>query len=188
MSYWCFHDRAKRFTFTDGVLIELCADCSVFDEPRRLALRVSNVEMPKARQETHWNLLLEKAGLSMTCGDKPWLVYVGEILSDKAVYKAPHVGGFEEVNGVADIMDVLSNMKRTTPIAYSYLDDYEHDLNARYFTHTLTMPRPLRSFCPTCTDLIVDSKQKQVRVTKGVYRPIEHDCGITTYDLQGKQI
>lgn len=56
------------------------------------------------------------------------------------------------------------------------------------FKHSRTMPAPLKHFCPTCVDAVVDGNTR-ARVTRGVYLPIEHDCGVVrVYDLAGKLV
>jgi hypothetical protein len=59
---WCFHDRLKQHTFSDGVTIKCCVDCKSFDSQRIQALRVNNVEMPHSDEEFHWQFVLEQAG------------------------------------------------------------------------------------------------------------------------------
>lgn len=55
------------------------------------------------------------------------------------------------------------------------------------FQHTHSMPRRSKVFCATCTDAVVDDSKKEVRVTKGVYLPIEHECSkLRVYDLTGR--
>src|SRR5437016_3478458 len=62
---WCFHDRLKQFTFSNGEEIKCCVDCTTFDNKRIEVLRVGTVEITKTPQEeTHWRFLLEEAGLS----------------------------------------------------------------------------------------------------------------------------
>src|SRR5579872_5278246 len=61
---FCFHDRLKQHTFIDGVQIKCCVDCTIFDNRRAEVLRVSNIEVPQAKEQTHWQFLLEEAGLS----------------------------------------------------------------------------------------------------------------------------
>ena len=53
------------------------------------------------------------------------------------------------------------------------------------FAHSHNMPRTFRSFCPNCIEVVVDGSQKKVRVTKGVYLPVDHDCNsVRVYDLK----
>jgi hypothetical protein len=43
-----------------------------------------------------------------------------------------------------------------------------------------------KNFCTCCAEAVVDGAGKTVRVTKGVYLPIEHQCNsVRVYDLRG---
>ena len=54
--------------------------------------------------------------------------------------------------------------------------------------HVRAMPRPLKTFCACCREAVIDGG-KEVRVTKGVYLPVKHDCPRTrVYDLHGHLI
>ncbi len=51
---------------------------------------------------------------------------------------------------------------------------------------TQLMPRKHNSFCAVCVEMVIDKQQHSVRVTKGVYLPIEHQCNsVRVYDLRG---
>lgn len=55
------------------------------------------------------------------------------------------------------------------------------------FPHSAPMHRVYNSFCTSCADAVVDSNTKTVRITRGVYLPIEHKCNsVRVYDLAGK--
>lgn len=50
---------------------------------------------------------------------------------------------------------------------------------------TQVMPRKHHSFCAVCVEMVIDEAEKRVRVTKGVYLPIEHTCNsVRVYDLR----
>lgn len=54
------------------------------------------------------------------------------------------------------------------------------------FPHTSTMPRTHKTYCAVCVEMVIDESERRVRVTKGVYLPIEHKCGcVRVYDLRG---
>lgn len=54
------------------------------------------------------------------------------------------------------------------------------------FPHTQPMPRLFRSFCVHCVEMVIDEAAAQVRATRGVYLPVEHDCArVRVYDLRG---
>lgn len=56
----------------------------------------------------------------------------------------------------------------------------------RGVSHSLPMPRPMLNYCTCCKEAVIDGG-KEVRVTKGCYLPIEHECPRTrVYDLRGK--
>lgn len=66
-------------------------------------------------------------------------------------------------------------------------DDVDWATKQKSFPHSLAMPRVANNFCTRCSEAIVDGGKKEVRVTRGVYLPIEHDCPkVRVYDLQGK--
>lgn len=68
-------------------------------------------------------------------------------------------------------------------------DDVDWATKQRGFAHSLSMPRTMNNFCPKCTDAVVDDGKHEVRITRGVYRPINHDCPrVFVHDLQGKLI
>lgn len=160
----CFHDRVKEFTFNDGQTIKMCPDCTYFDNARSELLR-TEVHIPRAKGETNWKLLLDKTGLPMSVGIHQWLSYVGDISS---------------------VMRSLTKLQTKTPIVYSPLDDHDWAQQQKAFPHSLSMPKALKHFCPDCVDTVV-SKHKSVRVTRGVYLPIEHECNrVRVYDLAGK--
>jgi hypothetical protein len=54
------------------------------------------------------------------------------------------------------------------------------------FPHSKTMPHLFKSFCASCTEVIVDGVKREVRVTKGIYTTKDHDCCVRVLDLQGK--
>lgn len=42
---------------------------------------------------------------------------------------------------------------------------------------TVDMPRNLMNFCCNCIDVVVGKDGKEIRRTRGMYRPVNHDCG-----------
>lgn len=49
------------------------------------------------------------------------------------------------------------------------------------------MHRKHNNFCAVCVQVVIDKDKRQVRTTKGVYLPIEHQCNsVRVYDLRGK--
>lgn len=65
-------------------------------------------------------------------------------------------------------------------------DDVDWALKQKGVSHALPMPRPLSNYCVCCREAVIDGT-KEVRVTKGCYLPVEHDCPRTrVYDLHGK--
>lgn len=51
---------------------------------------------------------------------------------------------------------------------------------------TQQMPRRFNSFCADCVEVVIDRESKKVRVTKGVYLSIEHECKrVRFYNLHG---
>lgn len=74
-------------------------------------------------------------------------------------------------------------------VQYDPLEYEQFDKKQKSFTHSLSMPRNNKCFCTQCAERVVDKKGNEVRVTRGVYLPIEHDCPrVRVYDLQGKLI
>lgn len=68
-------------------------------------------------------------------------------------------------------------------------DDVDWAARQRNFPHSLSMPRVANNFCVYCTEAVVNGAKNEVRVTRGVYLPIKHDCPrVRVYDLQGKLI
>lgn len=66
-------------------------------------------------------------------------------------------------------------------------DDVDWATKQRAFPHSLSMPRVANNHCAVCTDAVVDASRNEVRVTRGVYLSIEHECPrVRVYDLQGK--
>lgn len=144
----------------------MCPDCTAFDNHRAEVLRRGFVELPQSEQVIHWSVLLDEAGLSMSVGDKQWLHYAG---------------------GALELFNILTQLKTKTPIPYTPMDDHDHIERAKPFPHTLTMPRAFRVFCPNCIEVVLSNKKPFViRMTKGVYLPIEHECNsVRVYSLQG---
>lgn len=67
------------------------------------------------------------------------------------------------------------------------VEDVDWTQRQKAFPHSLGMHRPHNSFCVLCADMVIDASKKQVRVTRGVYLPIEHRCPtVRVYDLAGK--
>lgn len=65
-------------------------------------------------------------------------------------------------------------------------EDVDWAQRQRAFQHSQSMPRPFKTFCTNCVEMVIDTGNKKVRATKGVYLPIEHDCArVRVYDLQG---
>lgn len=64
-------------------------------------------------------------------------------------------------------------------------DDVDWADRQRGFAHTKSMPRAFNSFCVNCAEMVIGS-DKVVRITRGVYLPIEHQCNsVRVYDLAG---
>jgi hypothetical protein len=61
-------------------------------------------------------------------------------------------------------------------VIIDYLADEEWATGQKAFAHSQAMPRLLKNFCPTCVEMVLVG-DKPVRVTRGVYLPIEHQCG-----------
>lgn len=71
---------------------------------------------------------------------------------------------------------------------YSVGTPQDHDwaTKQRAFPHSQSMPRAYKSFCANCFEVVVNGAT-ELRVTRGVYLPIEHDCNsVRVYDLHGK--
>jgi hypothetical protein len=152
----CFHDRLKQFKRSNGEEIKCCPDCTTFDNKRIETLRVSNIEMPKTEEETHFSFLLEEAGLSDQLAGNH-LVDNGGSLQDLAKIPTTDVCLPDDLNGplqfcyVSPLLKKLYNQRKIDAMKrYTMLDDIEHDERARPFFHVLTMPRALNNFCPRC--------------------------------------
>jgi hypothetical protein len=64
-------------------------------------------------------------------------------------------------------------------------DDVDWADRQRAFAHTQSMPRAFNSFCVNCAEMVIGA-DKVVRITRGVYLPIEHQCNsVRVYDLAG---
>lgn len=157
----CFHDRLKTFTFSNGVEIKMCPDCTTFDEKRKKVLNVSKVATIDMQAKQHWGLILNDAGLSNTCGLHEWLMFESDIINIQ-----PH--------------------RQSTRKKHSIIDDHDWASRQQPFPHTLYMPRAYKNFCTDCEESVVNG-DKTVRHTRGVYLPIEHQCNrVRVYDLAGK--
>lgn len=65
------------------------------------------------------------------------------------------------------------------------LSDNEWDDKQRPFPHSLPMPRLLKTYCACCREAVIDGT-REVRVTKGCYLPVDHECPRTrVYDIRG---
>lgn len=65
-------------------------------------------------------------------------------------------------------------------------EDVDWATKQKSFGHSQSMPRPFNTFCAVCVEMVIDKSERSVRVTKGVYLPIEHKCGsVRVYDLRG---
>lgn len=184
---WCFHDRLREFTFSDGSLIQMCPDCTQFDTKRKEALRVGRVEMPKAKEELHWALLTEKAGVDVVNDGLDWFTtFAG---NTSGALKMAAESGLLFVTDVCGMLKNTLYIQRKPKSKPTTLDDYEHDQRQAYFPHTQAMPRRFTAYCPQCTDVVVDGKHNKVRTTKGAYLPIEHECAsVRIYDLRSNLI
>jgi hypothetical protein len=160
---WCFHDRIREFTFSDGQVIKMCPDCTQFDAHRREVL----VDTGKAlfateEQMQHWETLLSKFdGLSVCSGSsQAWLEYHG----------------------------CSSELSKFEPAPRQFKDllyDIEWAQSQSPFPHTKSMPRLLFHFCPHCKDVTIDGVGKQVSARNGVYLPVEHECAsVRVYNLK----
>lgn len=66
------------------------------------------------------------------------------------------------------------------------VEDVDWATRQKAFSHTQSMVRLSKSFCVHCVDVVIDESRREVRVTNGVYQPIEHSCNkIRVYNLQG---
>ncbi len=77
------------------------------------------------------------------------------------------------------------------PLPHKHVDaltihvEGEYQASQTKSLHATDMPRKHTSFCATCVDMVVDDIAS-VRVNKGVYLPIEHQCNsMRVYDLRG---
>lgn len=65
-------------------------------------------------------------------------------------------------------------------------DDVDWADRQRAFAHSQSMPRAFNSWCASCAEMVIGA-DKVVRITRGVYLPIEHQCNsVRVYDLAGK--
>jgi hypothetical protein len=180
---WCFHDRMREYKFSDGSIIKMCPDCTEFDNKREAVLRTGSVVIPQSKEKIHWNMLLVKEDITLDDGLDYWLTYAGDTAgAQKAgeqsgyVYVADLHGAFMGVM----VKRLQQAKKKPTPI-----DDHEWVERQKPFPHTLSMPRKLTAYCPNCTEIVLSVKKPWViRMTKGVYLPIEHECNsVRVYDL-----
>lgn len=194
---WCFHDRLKQFTFSNGVTIECCPDCTRYDNKRAEVLRVGKSEMPCAEQRIHWAELLDAAGFPEHIAGNNWLNLAGglnDLDKNPNVYFVPEYLGDERLWSswittiVQPTLKKLYDQRRIDAAKrYTPVDDHEHIERAKPFPHTLSMPRLHKTFCTRCTEVVIGQRKPWVvRLTKGVYLPIDHDCNsVRVYDLKG---
>lgn len=72
---------------------------------------------------------------------------------------------------------------------FNYVTPEDVDWGKKQGTPAKPMPRAFRNFCSDCIEVVVDKTRSTVRVTKGMYLPIEHECAsVRIYDLQGNLI
>lgn len=162
----CFHDRLREFTFTDKQVVKMCLDCLIFESARRPVLcpPLPTKLFSNADISQRWDVILDDAGLNMEMGTPDWLMFDSDIVALQ-----PH--------------------RQSTRKVYDMVDDHDWALRQKPFAHSLSMPRTMNNFCPKCTDAVVDDGKHEVRITRGVYRPINHDCPrVFVHDLQGKLI
>lgn len=199
---WCFHDRLKEFEFHDGQQIKCCPECTHFDKAREAVLCAEYIASLPVSEVRDWKLLLEGAGLGEYAGDNQqrWLHYMGttyNLEGNPHIYDVPeHVGDEAKwqswiLTTTTPALKALYWQRRIDARkTYTMLDDNEHINEAKPFSHTLTMPRAFRTFCVDCVDVVLSNKKPFViRMTKGVYLPIDHDCNsVRIYDLKGNLI
>lgn len=64
-------------------------------------------------------------------------------------------------------------------------EDVTWALKQRGVPHSLPMPRLLKTYCACCREAVIDGT-REVRVTKGCYLPVDHECPRTrVYDIRG---
>lgn len=69
---------------------------------------------------------------------------------------------------------------------FNHVTPEDVDWGHRQGRATQTMPRKHNTFCAACVDVVIDGDKRNVRVTKGVYLPIKHECGCArVYNFQG---
>lgn len=185
---FCFHDRLREFKFSDGALIKMCPDCTAFDTKRNEVLRRGSLEVPKSEEKIHWLELLDNAGLPISEGLQRETVLSGDAAG---VYKkAEEEYGALFVTDLYDSIKAVMYLHRKPPNKRTTLDDHEWVARQRSFPHTHEMPRRFTSYCAHCTEVVLSVKRPWVvRITKGVYLPIEHECNsVRVYNLQGNLI
>jgi hypothetical protein len=79
------------------------------------------------------------------------------------------------------VRPVEAKYSRVTP------EDHDWAMRQRAFDHSQNMPRSFNNFCTHCAEMVIDKSARSVRVTRGVYLPIRHQCNsVRVYDLAGK--
>jgi hypothetical protein len=69
---------------------------------------------------------------------------------------------------------------------FNHVTPEDVDWGRRQGRPTQTMPRKHNTFCAVCVEMVIDENEHRVRVTKGLYLPIEHQCNsVRVYDLRG---
>ena len=69
---------------------------------------------------------------------------------------------------------------------FNHVTPEDVDWGLRQGRATQVMPRKHNTFCAVCVEMVIDDA-RHVRVTKGLYLPIEHQCNsVRVYNLQGK--
>lgn len=69
---------------------------------------------------------------------------------------------------------------------FTHVTPEDVDWGHRQGRPTQLMPRKHNSFCAVCVEMVIDESEHRVRVTKGLYLPIEHACNsVRLYDLRG---
>lgn len=185
---FCFHDRLREFKFSDGALIKMCPDCTAFDTKRGEVLRCGSIDVPKAKEALHWGLLLTEEQITPDDGLDYWLTYAGDTAgAQKAGEKSGYISVADLHGAFIGLMIRRSHDAKKKPTT---LDDHEWVARQRPFPHTQEMPRRFNSYCAQCTEVVLSVKRPWVvRITKGVYLPIEHECNsVRVYNLQGNLI
>lgn len=84
-----------------------------------------------------------------------------------------------------DVYEMVNHHPRPTgikPLKATAQEDKDWCEKQKPFPHTETMPKPLRNYCPHCTEIVAN-----VRVTKGCYLAVDHECPRTrVYDSHGE--